>query len=96
MVAQALVPWFLVEDALAVHVHPRGLEAEDAGGGEVDAGVVEVVADGQEGAAVLERADLADVGGGVHLQRGGVGDVGLVAGIAVVPDLIGDGDAGGV
>jgi hypothetical protein len=60
-----LVPPGGVEDAAAIHVYPGFLEADDAAGGEVDAAVVEVVADGDEGAAALLLADLADVGGGV-------------------------------
>jgi hypothetical protein len=65
VVAQALVPPGGVEDAAAIHVHPGFLEADDAAGGEVHAAVVEVVADGDENAAALFLADLADVGGGV-------------------------------
>lgn len=45
MVANALIPRSVFEDALAVHVDPRFLEAKDARGGEVDARVVEVVPD---------------------------------------------------
>lgn len=94
VVSETLVPGGFVEDALAVHVDPGFLEAQDAAGREVDAAVVEVVPDGHEGAAVLERADLADVGGGVQLQGGCVADVLLVAGVAVVGHFIGDLDAG--
>lgn len=64
-----MVPGGGVEDAAAVHVYPDFLEADDAAGGEVDAAVVEVAADGEEGAAVLLFADFADVGGGVGWSR---------------------------
>lgn len=46
VIAKALVPRDLIEDALAVHVDPSLLEAEDSASGEVYATVVEVVAHG--------------------------------------------------
>jgi len=88
VVSQALVPRRIVENALLIHGNPSLLEAKDARRGEVHTRVVEVVANGDEGAAVLHGADLAHVGGGVHLHLSGVGDVLLVARIAIVADLV--------
>lgn len=45
MIAKTLIPGDLIEHALAVHVDPSCLEAENSASGEVDAAVVEVVAD---------------------------------------------------
>lgn len=56
VVAQALIPWSILENALAVHVDPSFLKAEDATRREINTTVVEVVADGDEGAAVLHGA----------------------------------------
>lgn len=64
VVAQRLVPGLAVEGFARVHVRPAFVEALDALGGEVDAAVVEVVADGHKGGAVLLQADLLDVLGG--------------------------------
>lgn len=61
MVAQGLVPGLAVEGFARVHVRPAFVETLDAFRGEVDAAVVEVVADGHEGCAVLLEADLLDV-----------------------------------
>ena len=88
VVTQALVPRRIVENALLVHRDPSLLEAKDARRGEVHTRVVEVVANGDEGAAVLHGADLSDVGRGVHLHLSSIGDVLLVARVAVVADLI--------
>lgn len=64
VVTQGLVPGLAVEGLADVHVGPALIEALDTLGGEVDTAVVEVVADGNEGGAVLLEADLFDVLGG--------------------------------
>lgn len=64
VVAQGLVPGLAVEGFADVHVGPAFVETLDSLGGEVDTAVVEVVADGHEGRAVLLEADLFDVLGG--------------------------------
>jgi hypothetical protein len=46
MIAKTLVPRYIFEDPLAVHVDPGFLEAENAAGGKVDAGIIEIVAHG--------------------------------------------------
>jgi hypothetical protein len=49
VVSQALVPGGVLENALAVHVDPGLLEANDTACGKVDTAVVEIVADGNLG-----------------------------------------------
>jgi hypothetical protein len=46
MIAKTLVPRYILEDPLAVHVDPGFLEAENAARGKVDAGIIEIVAHG--------------------------------------------------
>ena len=46
MVAQTLIPRNIVKDALAVHIDPGFLEAENSPCSEVDATIVEIVANG--------------------------------------------------
>ena len=46
VVAKTLIPRDVVEDPLAVHINPSFLEAENSASSEVDAAVVEIVADG--------------------------------------------------
>jgi len=46
MVAKTLVPRYILEDPLAVHVDPGFLEAENTARGKVDAGIIEIVAHG--------------------------------------------------
>jgi hypothetical protein len=46
MIAETLIPRDVVKDALAVHIDPCFLEAENSACSEVDATVVEIVANG--------------------------------------------------
>ena len=67
MVSDALVPWRIFKYALAVHVDPRFFKTENPTCGEVDTGVVKVVANRDESAAVLQRTNLPNVLHRVHL-----------------------------
>src|SRR5271155_1861400 len=46
MIAETLIPRNVVKDALAVHIDPGFLEAENSACSEVDATIVEIVANG--------------------------------------------------
>jgi hypothetical protein len=61
VVAQRLVPWLAVEGLTNVHIGPALVEALDTLRGEVDTAVIEVVADRDEGRAVLLETDLLDI-----------------------------------
>jgi hypothetical protein len=69
VVAERLVPRLAVEGGADVHLRPALVESPDAFRGEVDAAIVEVVADGYEGGAVLLEADFLDIPGGVAWGR---------------------------
>lgn len=68
VVTKGLVPGLAVEGFANVHVGPAFVEALDSLGGEVDATVVEIVADGHEGGTVLLEANLFDVLGGASCE----------------------------
>jgi hypothetical protein len=46
MIAETLIPRNVVKDALAVHIDPGFLEAENSACSEVDATIVEIIANG--------------------------------------------------
>lgn len=61
VVAQALVPGLAIKGGAIIHARPRLVEAQDALGLEVDTAVVEIVADRDEGGAVLLQAHIFNV-----------------------------------
>lgn len=61
VVAQRLVPWLAVEGLTNVRIGPALVEALDTLRGEVDTAVIEVVADRDEGRAVLLETDILDI-----------------------------------
>jgi hypothetical protein len=62
MIAETLIPRDVVKDALAVHIDPRFLEAENSACSEVDATVVEIVANGDLLKCQAQRLSELDYG----------------------------------
>lgn len=61
VVAQRLIPWLAVEGLTDVHIGPALVEALDTLRGKVDTAVIEVVADRDEGRAILQETDVLDI-----------------------------------
>jgi len=90
VVSDALIPSIIFEYALAIHVDPSLFKTENPAGGKGDAGVVKVVANGDEGTAVLNTTDLSNVLCCVHLQCSRVEGVASVARVTVIDEFIWD------
>lgn len=63
MIAETLIPRNVAKDALAVHIDPGFLEAENSACAEVDATIIEIVANGDLLECQAQSSSELDYGG---------------------------------